>query len=130
MKIQISTLDNTGDARGLAFTAPSHALDFVGGIADIHFASVSPGTVRGNHYHLHKRQAVILFPGPAWSLHWDEGEGTPVQRSSFDGSGAVMVLVSPGCSLAVRNDGEQPLWLVTCSSKPYDPKDIVTRKVI
>ena len=99
MKIQISTLDNTGDARGLAFTAPSHALDFVGRIADIHFASVSPGTVRGNHYHLHKRQALILFPGAAWSLHWDEGEGTPIQRNSYDGTRAVMVLISPAVHL-------------------------------
>ena len=130
MKIQISTLDNVGDARGLAFTAPSHALDFVGGIADIHFASISPGTVRGNHYHLHKRQAVILFPGAAWSLHWDEGEGTPVQRNSFDGTRAVMVLISPGASLAVRNNGKNPLWLAMCSSEPYDPDDIVARKVI
>jgi dTDP-4-dehydrorhamnose 3,5-epimerase-like enzyme len=128
--VEISALEDTGDKRGFSFSMPSQALDFIGRIADIHLTSARRGAVRGNHYHLHKRQALILFPGPAWSLHWDEGEGTPVQRSSFDGSGAVMVLVSPGCSLAVRNDGEQPLWLVTCSSKPYDPKDIVTRKVI
>jgi dTDP-4-dehydrorhamnose 3,5-epimerase-like enzyme len=130
MKVQVSILNNTGDVRGLSFNAPSQALDFVGHIADIHFASTRPGTVRGNHYHLHKRQALISFPGPAWSLHWDEGEGTPVQHSSFDGGSAVMVLVPPGCSLAVRNDGEQSLWLATCSSKPYDPEEIVARKVI
>jgi dTDP-4-dehydrorhamnose 3,5-epimerase-like enzyme len=130
MKIQISTLDNTGDVRGFAFTATTRALEFVGRVADIHFASASPGTVRGNHYHVRKRQVVIVLPGPSWSLHCDEGEGTPVHCHSFDGSGAMMVLVLPGCALAVRNDGQQPLWLAMCSSRPYDPKDIVARKVI
>jgi len=118
MKVQISTLDNTGDVRGFSFSTPQQALDFVGGIADLRFASSGPGTVRGNHYHLHKRQALVSFPGPSWSLHWDEGEGTSVQRRSFDGTSSVMALVPPGCSIAMRNHGEQPLWLVTCSSKP------------
>ena len=130
MKVHVSILDNTGDVRGVSFIAPTQALDFVGGIADMRFASTSPGAVRGNHYHLNKLQAIISFPGPAWSLHWDAGEGTPAQHRRFDGSGAVMALVPSGCSIAVRNDGERPLWLVTCSSKPYDPEEIVARKVI
>jgi dTDP-4-dehydrorhamnose 3,5-epimerase-like enzyme len=130
MKIQISELNNNGDGRGFSFTMPSEALDFLGRVADMHLASTLPGAVRGNHYHLHKREAVTLLPGTAWSLHWDEGEGTPAHHRSFDGSSAVTVLISPGTSHAVRNDGESPLWLVACSSEPYDPKTIVARKVV
>ena len=130
MKIQVSTLETGGDARGLSFSMPREALDFLGEVADVRIAASGPGTVRGNHFHLQKRQALISFPGPAWSLHWDEGEGTQVQQRSFDGRGAVMALIPPGCSIAVRNDGEQLLWLVTSSSKPYDSAEIVARKVI
>ncbi len=130
MKIQISELGNFGDARGFSFTAPSDALDFLGRIADMHLASTAPGAVRGNHYHLCRREAIVILPGPAWSLHWDEGEGMAVQHRSFDGSSAVLVLVSPGSSHAVRNDGAAPLWLVACSSEPYDPKETVARKVV
>jgi oxalate decarboxylase/phosphoglucose isomerase-like protein (cupin superfamily) len=130
MRVQISTLGDTGDPRGFSFSLPPDALEFVGGIADILFASTRPGAVRGNHYHVHKRQALVLFPGSAWSLYWDEGAGTAAQQRNFDGSSAILVLVSPGCSQAIRNDGTQPLWLVACSSKPYDANEIAARKVI
>jgi oxalate decarboxylase/phosphoglucose isomerase-like protein (cupin superfamily) len=130
MQIQITELHNNGDARGFSFSPPSEALDFLGRIADLHLASTAPGAIRGNHYHLHKRDAIIFLAGTAWSLHWDEGESALVRHRSFDGSTAVMVLVSPGNSHAVRNDGEGTLWLVACSSEPYDPATVVARKVV
>jgi len=130
MTIQISELDNHGDARGSSFALPSPALDFLGRVCDLHLASTGPGAVRGNHYHLHKREAIVVLPSAAWSLHWDEGEGTTVQHRTFDGDRAVMVLVSPGCSHAVRNDGARLLWLVACSSEAYDPATVVARKVV
>jgi mannose-6-phosphate isomerase-like protein (cupin superfamily) len=131
VKIQILELRNTGgDARGFSFTAPRHALDFVGRITDMHLASTVPGAVRGNHYHLRRREAIVILPGTAWSLHWDEGDGTTPQHRAFPGGSAVLVLVSPGSSHAVRNDGESSLWLVACSSEPYDPTETVTRKIV
>ncbi|HWY23206.1 MAG TPA: hypothetical protein VNX26_18410 [Candidatus Acidoferrum sp.] len=130
MKLQISELGNFGDTRGLSFTLPLTALEFLKRVADLHLASTAPGAIRGNHYHLRRREAIVVLPGPAWSLHWDEGEGLPAQHRSFPGSGAVLVLVSPNSSHAVRNDGEGPLWLVACSSEPYDPAESVARKVV
>jgi dTDP-4-dehydrorhamnose 3,5-epimerase-like enzyme len=130
MTVQISELDNHGDARGFSFALPPQALDFLGQVGDLHLASTSPGAVRGNHYHVHKREAIVFLPGAAWSLHWDEGEGTTLQRRSFDGSSAVLVLISPGCSHAVRNDGTGLLWLVAGSSEAYDPATVVARKVV
>jgi oxalate decarboxylase/phosphoglucose isomerase-like protein (cupin superfamily) len=130
MKIQVSELRNSGDARGFSFTVPPEALDFLGRIADIHLASTAPGAVRGNHYHLRRREAIVMLPGTAWSLHWDEGEGMAPQHRRFDGAGAVLVLVSPGSSHAVRNDGTTPLWLVACSSEAYEPTETVARKVV
>jgi oxalate decarboxylase/phosphoglucose isomerase-like protein (cupin superfamily) len=130
MNIQISELGNRGDVRGFSFTAPPEALDFVGGIRDMHLASTAPGGVRGNHYHLRRREAIVILPGTAWSLHWFESESTAAQHRNFDGSGAVLVLVSPGNAHAVRNDGSMPLWLVACSSEPYDPAETVARKVV
>jgi oxalate decarboxylase/phosphoglucose isomerase-like protein (cupin superfamily) len=130
MKLQVAELDSTGDGRGFSFTLPPEAIYFVRHIADMHLASTAPGAVRGNHYHSYKREAILLFPGTAWSLHWDEGEGTAAQHRSFSGASAVLVLVSPGSSHAVRNDGGSPLWLVACSSEAYDPTKTVARKVV
>jgi oxalate decarboxylase/phosphoglucose isomerase-like protein (cupin superfamily) len=129
-KIQIAELANSGDVRGFSFTAPGEALAFVGRMLDVHLASTKPGAVRGNHYHLRRREAIVVLPGTKWSLHWDEGEGSAPQHRGFDGSLAVLVLVSPGASHAVRNDGERDLWLAAISSETYDPAESVTRKVV
>src|SRR2546423_6188121 len=119
MKIQIRELNSGGDARGLSFTLPPDALEVLGRVADMHLASSGPGAVRGNHYHVSKREIIVVLPGAAWSLHWDEGEGIPAQHRNFGGGSAVLVQVSPGCSHAVRNEGSALLWLFTCSSETY-----------
>jgi dTDP-4-dehydrorhamnose 3,5-epimerase-like enzyme len=129
-KVQIAELSNYGDARGFSFTAPAEALAFVGRMADVHLAATAPGAVRGNHYHLRRREAIVVLPGPKWSLHWDEDDASGAQHRSFNGSAAVLVTVSPGASHAVRNDGDQTMWLVAISSETYDPAESVTRKVV
>jgi mannose-6-phosphate isomerase-like protein (cupin superfamily) len=129
-KIQISELKNSGDVRGFSFTAPVEALAYVGRMSDVHLASTKPGAVRGNHYHLRRREAIVVLPGAKWSFHWDEGATGGAQHREFDGTVAVMVLVAPGASHAVRNDGESLLWLVAISSESYDPDESVARKVI
>jgi dTDP-4-dehydrorhamnose 3,5-epimerase-like enzyme len=130
MKIEITELSNLGDGRGFSFTAPVEALAFVGRMADVHLSSTKPGAVRGNHYHLRRREAILVLPGAKWSLHWDEGEGSAAEHRAFGGESSVLVLVSPGTSHAVRNDGDSLLWLVAISSESYDPAESVTRKVV
>jgi len=130
-KVQIAELANRGDARGLSFSAPPEALAFVGRMSDVHLASTRPGAVRGNHYHLLRREALVVMPGAKWSLHWDEGQHSPPQHREFSGASAVLVLISPGASHAVRNDsdGKDELWLIAISSGPYDPSDTVMHKM-
>jgi oxalate decarboxylase/phosphoglucose isomerase-like protein (cupin superfamily) len=140
-KIQITELNNSGDVRGFSFTVPAEALAFVGRMADVHLASTKPGSVRRNHYHLRRREAILVFPEAKWSFHWDEAGGSPsvqglvaqhrvAQHREFDGSHAALVLVSPGASHAVRNDGDDTLRLVAISSEIYDPAESVARKVV
>ncbi len=129
-KVQVTELNDSGDARGFSFTAPLQALEYVGRIADVHLASTKPGAVRGNHYHLKRREAIVVLPGARWSFHWDEGAEMPAQQRVFDGTRAVLLLVAPGASHAVRNDGEEVLWLVAISSEQYDPAESVARKVV
>ncbi len=128
--IQITELNNSGDQRGFSFTAPVEALAFVGRMSDVHLASTGPQSIRGNHYHLRRREAIVVLPGAKWSFHWDEAEGSPAQHREFDGGRAVLILVSPGASHAVRNDGDANLWLMAISSESYDPAESVTRKVV
>lgn len=130
-KVQITELVNHGDTRGPFFAAPAEAIAFVGQLSDMHLVSTKPGTARGNHFHLHRREALVILPGPKWSLHWDEGQDTPSQHRKFSGEGAVMVLIPPGASHAARNedDGGRDLWAIAISSGPYDPADTVKRNL-
>jgi oxalate decarboxylase/phosphoglucose isomerase-like protein (cupin superfamily) len=129
-KIEIKEFRDRGDGRGSSFTAPLEALAFVGRLADLHLASTRPGAVRGNHYHLRRRTAIVVLPGPKWSFHCDEGEGSTPQHRVFDGDSAVLVLVAPGASHAVRNDGTADLWWFSISSEEYDPAESLARKVV
>ncbi|HET6179775.1 MAG TPA: hypothetical protein VFE61_22830 [Candidatus Sulfotelmatobacter sp.] len=129
-KVRILELDNRGDARGFSFTVPAEALTFVGSMKDIHLALTKPGAIRGNHYHLRRREAILVQPGSRWSLHWDEEKGATAQHREFDGGSAVLVLIEPGASHAVRNDGAAELWLTAISSEAYDPAESVARKVV
>jgi dTDP-4-dehydrorhamnose 3,5-epimerase-like enzyme len=128
-KIQIEELTNLGDQRGPTYSIPEQALRYLGRVANVHFGLSKPGAVRGNHYHLRRREALVVFPGQQWSLHWDEGDGSAPQQRSFDGTRAVLVLLAAGTSHAVRNDGRQPLWVMACSSEPFDPAETVMRKL-
>lgn len=128
--IQIIELSNRGDARGLSFAAPAEALAFVGNLGDVHFAASKPGAVRGNHYHLRRREATIVLPGCRWSLHWAEEPDAAVQHREFDGSTAVLVLIQPQIPHAMRNEGHEEMWLFAIQSEANDPSDWVTRKLV
>ena len=128
--IQFVELPDKGDARGYSFTVPLEALEYVGRAADVHLASTEPGKIRGNHFHIKGRAAIVVLPGPKWSCHWDQGMDTQPQQRTFEGREAVLILVPPGASHAVRNDGENSLWLASISSETYDAADREERSVV
>src|SRR5438477_11576751 len=115
-KLEIFELSNRGDARGFSFTVPAEGVAFVGRMGDVHLASTKPGAVRGNHYHLRRRQAIMALPGVKWSLHWDEGEESAAEHRAAAGRGSLLVLLPPGPSIAVRNDGDRCLCIGTTVS--------------
>jgi dTDP-4-dehydrorhamnose 3,5-epimerase-like enzyme len=129
-KVRVWDVPDSGDRRGNSFTLPAQALQFVGTVRDVHMASMVPGAVRGNHYHTRRREAIVVLCGAPWSLYWDEGAGTNVEKLSFEEAGATLILVSPGASHALRNDGEQEMSIVAFSSEMYDPAETVARKLV
>jgi hypothetical protein len=128
--VSILELVNKGDHRGFSFSVSAEALAFVGQVGDFHVASILPRAVRGNHYHRRRREAILITYDTAWSFHWDEGEHSPPQHRQFAGGGGVLVLLEPGASHAVRNDGDGKLVLATILSEPYDPGETVARSVV
>jgi dTDP-4-dehydrorhamnose 3,5-epimerase-like enzyme len=129
-KVRVSEVRDSGDRRGSSFTLPNEALKFIGTVVDVHMASMVPGAVRGNHYHTRRREAIVVLHESPWSLYWDEGEGTPLEKLIFEESGATLILISPGASHALRNDGKQQMAIVAFSSEEYDPAETVMRKLV
>jgi len=108
------------DERGASFSVPLEQLDFLGAAKDVHVASIGPGHVRGNHFHVVRRELIIVLPHEHWSVHWDTGEGTDVLTHTFCDSGATAIAIPPGCAHAIRNDGGTPLWLIASTDGVYD----------
>ena len=129
-KVRISGIPNTGDIRGSSFTIPGDAISFLGRVLDIHLATIVPGATRGNHFHLRRREALIITSESAWKFYWDEGEETPVTCSEFSIAGTCMILIEPGSSHAVQNNGDRPLFMVGLSSETYDPGESISRKLV
>jgi oxalate decarboxylase/phosphoglucose isomerase-like protein (cupin superfamily) len=113
-------LTNHADARGSSFVVPPELLAGFP-VVDMHVATIEPGSVRGNHFHLERRELLVVMADDTWSLHWDGGAGTAVHKRDFAGPGAVLVSVPIGSSHAIRNDGSAPMRMVALTNGPYDP---------
>ena len=121
--IHVFRLADAGDARGNSFGIRIDHLSFLRGVKDIHVMTLLPGHIRGDHYHVRRREAIVVVYRNEWSLFWDMGENTEVQCQSFSDSGAVLIGVEPGASHAIRNDGADQLQIIALSDEAFDPSD-------
>ena len=120
-RVRTQILRSNADERGRTFALGGSVDRFLPRVGDCHVMTLEPGFLRGNHAHRLRRELLLIQFEDAWSLHYDQGEQTPIERREFEGSGAVWVEIDPGCAHAIRNDGESPLYLTALSDGPYDP---------
>jgi dTDP-4-dehydrorhamnose 3,5-epimerase-like enzyme len=121
-RLSVIELRDFGDTRGSSYGVPDDVLAGGFPLANIHITTIEPGSVRGNHYHRQRRELLVVMAGDRWSLHWDTGADTPVQRRDFDRPGVAMITVPIGLSHAVRNDGAAVLRVIGLTDGPYDPE--------
>ncbi len=113
-------LADAGDQRGRSFSPPPELLSDELRMSDLHIATVRPGRIRGNHFHVKRNEVLIVTYADRWSLYWDDGETTPVNHQEFHGPGATIIRVPPLASHAIHNDGTQELNLVGISDQVFD----------
>jgi dTDP-4-dehydrorhamnose 3,5-epimerase-like enzyme len=131
-ELKITVIKDSGDDRGSSFSAPTGSFEEGFAVRDAHLSTLQPGHVRGNHFHIARHEVLLVTSVDRWSLHWDNGTGTPVEYRSFDGATAVVIQVPPYASHAIKNDGTAPLHIVGLTDGPYDPAapDAYPRQVI
>ena len=69
------------------------------------------GLVRGNYFHRHERELLVVLHDDSWTLAFDSGDHTPVETRAFSGAGAVRIEIDPGSAHAIRNDGRSDLHI-------------------
>lgn len=120
--IEVAKLEDHGDVRGRSWLL-AEGLRFLNGVEDIHMMTLLPGHTRGQHFHERKREVLVVEHEGSWCLRWDDGDGEEPQAQAFDGSGAVMVSIPPGCAHAIENCGTGSMRVLGLSDRRYDPDD-------
>jgi predicted RNase H-like nuclease len=84
------------------------------------------GGVRGNYFHRHTHEEIVVLYTDRWTLLFDSGEGTAVEERAFSGAGAVRIEIDPLSAHAIRNDGAAELHLyVTGHADDREPRVLV-----
>ena len=74
--VRVTALRDTGVARGNSFSVGALLTTRLGSVQDAHLAIVVPGAIRGNHYHVLRREAILVLYTDSWTLHYDNGDGS------------------------------------------------------
>lgn len=109
------------DARGWG-TSPLAAAALSGGPADLHVVSLKPGAVRGNHYHPHSTEWMLVCDGPT-EVVWRVSETAPLHHEIIPPDEPTLLMIPPGCAHAVRNLGALDV-IVVAFGNAHKPEQI------
>ena len=122
-ELRIQRLEGASDRRGDSFHIPQSVFEFMGSIKEMHFVTIEPGCVRGNHYHLGRKEFMFLYYDGPWLLAWCHSDAEDIAIQEFDGLGGVIVEIMPEIVHAVKNKGQNTMHLLSCSDTPYTAAD-------
>ncbi|MEW5801516.1 MAG: hypothetical protein AB1847_05350 [bacterium] len=96
------------DDRGWIITPPV-IKDFAS--ADMHIPSLRPQAVRGNHYHEHHSEAVIILGGKCLVATRNRATGI-YEEFVYDGIVKELILIPPAVTHAFKNIGYRSIYLI------------------
>jgi len=129
--VLIQPLNNFGDTRGDMFRLDDASLSFVHDLHDVHFGTILPGATRGNHYHLSRKEVLILTYIDGCTVAWQEAGSQETIQKAFEGSGTVSFGFDAGVTHAIKNTGTQPMSLIALSDgKPNAEQPDTVRNVL
>ena len=130
--INARMLENQGDLRSNSFKIPDETFRFIHVINDTHIATILPGSIRGNHYHVGRKEFILVLHSDSWILAWDDKDSSKIQTREFSGEGAVIVEIEEKVSHAIKNTGSSEICIISFSDKKYRAgnSDTIARVVI
>lgn len=118
-ELRLVEVPDRNDGRGASFYIPPEAIKFVERIDEVHFAALEVGAVRGNHYHIGRREFIFVEYSDQWQLAWRARDDSEVHERVFRGTGGVLLMVEPGVVHAIKNIGALQLYLISCSDRRH-----------
>ena len=109
---RIDMIENSHlDERGWV-TNPLEVIGVSGNaLNNLHIASIQPGCIRGNHYHTHATEWLLIFGGAA-RFFWRSMEEENIHEEWIKGSAPVLFEIPPGIEHAVINRSENEIFLM------------------
>ena len=114
--IEITALENYGDTRGALYNIPDTDIQFLDTIKNIHFGTIQPNSIRGNHYHHQSKEILIITYSDTWTLAWAKEDSVDSSKKKFTGSGAVLIKVDEGVVHSIKNNGKKDLEIIALSN--------------
>ena len=132
LDIEIKKLENNGDKRGALYNISDTDMKFLDKVKNTHFGRISPGSIRGNHYHHQTKEMLIITYSDRWTLAWSEKDSTDVFKRKFAGSGAVLIKINEKTAHSVKNNGDKDLEIIALSNRifPKENPDIFYRDLL
>ena len=130
--IEIIKLENYGDKRGALYNISDTDIQFLDNIKNTHFGRISPGSIRGNHYHHQTKEMLIITYSDRWTLSRSEIDSTEISKREFAGSGAVLIKINEKTAHSVKNNGDKDLEIIALSNRifPKENRDIFYRDLL
>ena len=104
------------DSRGTSFRVPRGSLDFLDKLVEMHYATINPGSVRGNHYHRERKELLFVNFMSSWQFAWQPVATQNIHTQAFSGAGGIVIHIEPEVIHAIKNTGDTPLYIVACSN--------------
>lgn len=120
IKYKICELKIHSDRRGW-FVEMLKRNEINGDIKQISVASIKPGMVRGNHYHLNKKEWFLVIGGKA-EFYLADSETKEKIRFKLNPAKPRVVTIFPKIAHAVKNISKKTIYFIEADSKIYNHK--------
>ncbi len=114
--ISILPLTRRLDERGIGVSLSDKARAFLGDIAELHYVTINPGTVRGNHAHAKRREVILALFEDELTVAWRAPSVSHPESRTLRGGDAVEIAIEANVFHAIKNTGSDVINIVSCSN--------------
>jgi len=120
-KYKVKELDVHSDKRGWLAEMLKRS-ELKKDIKQIYVATIKPGFVRGNHYHLERTEWFLIFGGKA-ELYLEDLKTKARICLQLSSKKPKVITIFPKIAHAVKNSGKKIVYLISAQNDVYNSKN-------